>query len=284
MSTVWPRQYWGRNSPCSESRSVDFEEYYQKFDESGRLDRTSLERLRTADILSRCLPSTPARILDIGGGTGVYAFPLARAGYEVHLIDAVARHIEQAMAISDASSDGKLASCAVGDAKALVFEDRSADAALLLGPLYHLVERSDRVKALREAYRTLRAGGIVFVAAISRFASLIDGVSRNFIADNAFVEIVRTDLVTGQHRNPTQDANYFTTAYFHRPDELRDEMSDAGFSVEGIIGVEGPLWGFRIADWDNEARRELVLGLLRKVETEPSLVGASAHLIGVGRR
>ena len=112
-------------------------------------------------LLERFLPAPPARVLDIGGASGVYASWLSGRGYQVHLIDPVPLHREQAMA------DGRF-SVASGDARHLAEDDGSYDAVLLLGPLYHLTDRTDRVGALAEARRVTRPGGIVAAAVISR--------------------------------------------------------------------------------------------------------------------
>jgi ubiquinone/menaquinone biosynthesis C-methylase UbiE len=110
-----------------------------------------LEYLRTRELLARYLPPAPATVLDVGGGAGVYALPLAREGYSVHLIDAVPLHVEQAREASALQQDSPLASAQVGDARRLVWDDNSVDAVLLLGPLYHLTSRDDRLRALKEA-------------------------------------------------------------------------------------------------------------------------------------
>ena len=162
-------------------------------------------------------------IFDIGGAAGAYAFPLSGQGYVVHLIDPVEIHLEQAKARS-AASGTTLGSITKGDARCLSAQSNSADAVLLFGPLYHLVERSDRLMALREARRILKPKGVLIAAAISRFASRIDGVARGFFRDSDFRKIVTSDLATGQHRNPTNQTAYFTTAYFHRPEELAAEV------------------------------------------------------------
>jgi SAM-dependent methyltransferase len=103
------------------------------------------------------------------------------------------------------------------------------DGVLLLGPLYHLTCRDDRLQALREAYRVVRPGGVIAAAAISRFASTYDGLLRGFLEDSRFEEIVERDVREGQHRNPTGRPEWFTTAYFHHPEELRDEVIEVGF-------------------------------------------------------
>ena len=174
----------------------------------------------------RYLPPPPAVVFDIGGGPGVYACWLARLGYAVHLIDPVPLHVEQARQASAQQPDTPIARCTVGDARRLDQADASVDVALLLGPLYHLTERDDRVAALREAARIVRPGGVVLAVGISRFVSTLDGMAHGYLADPAFAHIVRDDLATGQHRNPTNHPAYFTTAYFHHPAELKGEMED----------------------------------------------------------
>jgi ubiquinone/menaquinone biosynthesis C-methylase UbiE len=165
-------------------------------------------------------------------------------------------------------------------------DDDSVEAVLLLGPLYHLTSRDDHLQALREAYRVVRPGGVVAAAAISRFASTFDGLLRGFLEDPGFEEIVERDVREGQHRNPTGRLEWFTTAYFHHPEELRDEVIEASFKVEVLVGIEGPGWVMPDLDsWlEDTPRRSRLLDAIRRVETEPSLLGASAHILVVGRR
>ncbi|MGH2617943.1 MAG: class I SAM-dependent methyltransferase [Thermomicrobiales bacterium] len=249
-------------------------------------DGTSrLELVRSQVLLSRFLPPAPATVLDIGGGPGAYAAWLAREGYQVHLLDAVPLHVTQAREASAQQPDHPF-TAAVGDARALPYGDESADAALLFGPLYHLTERGDRLQALAEARRVLRPGGVVLAAAISRYASLIDGLKRGYLADPGFVRIVERALDDGQHRNPQDHPGYFTTAYFHHPDELAQEIVAAGLSLDAVLAVEGP--GSLLPDlspwWDDPQRRDLLLAFIARVEAEPSLLGMGGHLMAVGRR
>jgi SAM-dependent methyltransferase len=195
----------------------------------------SLELVRTQQLLGRCLPAPPARIVDVGGGPATYAEWLAALGYDVHMVDPVPLHVEQARTVA-ASGPGFTAS--LGDARALDGPDGSADAVLLLGPLYHLTKRKDRVGALREAARVVKPGGVVAAAAISRFASLGDGLRTGRLDDPRFAEMVDRDLVDGQHRNDTDEPSWFTTAFFHHPDELPAEVADAGLQLEAVYAVE----------------------------------------------
>jgi len=262
--------------------------HYGDVDESSRL-RTGwfqLEQARTRELILRHMPPVPAIIVDAGGGAGAYACWLAGHGYQVHLIDPVPRHVEQARAASCQQSDHPLASAEVGDARRLPQGDATADAVLLLGPLYHLVEREDRLAGLREAHRVLRPGGLVWGAAISHFASLFDSLSSGFFDDSAFAPILARDLEEGQHRNTTGNPLYFTDAFFHRPEELAQEIVSAGFQVLDLVAIEGPGWLARDFDrlWNDAQQRERVLAAVRKVEHEPSVLGASSHIMAIARK
>jgi ubiquinone/menaquinone biosynthesis C-methylase UbiE len=248
--------------------------HYSHADESSRLGSGwfQLEQARTQELLLRHLPPAPATIIDVGGGAGIYACWLAALGYRVHLLDPVPKHVEQARAASSEQPQNPLASVELGDARQLIFADETADAVLLLGPLYHLVEREDRLECLREARRVVRPGGLVWGAAISRFASLFDSLSHGFFDDPVFAPIVAGDLEDGQHRNPTDNPIYFTDAYFHRPGELSREFLAARFQIVELVAIEGPGWLARDFDrlWQDPAQRERLL--------------ATSHMMAIGRK
>ena len=174
----------------------------------------------------------------------------------------------------------------MGDACALPWADEQVDGLLMFGPLYHVIDRHDRVQALKEAHRVLRQAGTLLAVGISRFASVLDGLRGGFLADPKFAAIVEQDLQDGQHRNPTGTPEYFTDAFFHHPDELRSEVAEAGFDVVGVYGVEGPCWLLQDFDewWNDETRRARLSHMARTLEAEPSLLGISAHLAAVGRK
>src|SRR5262245_48655004 len=262
--------------------------YYGQGIERDRLaaGQGALELARTQALLERYLPAPPAVVADVGGGPGRYAVWLAKRGYRVHLVDPVPLHVEQARAASKELRGATLAGAEVGDARVLGLSHASVDAVLLMGPLYHLPERGDRLQALAEARRVCRRGGVIVAAGISRFASTLDGLRAGYLEDPAFAAMAAGDRQDGRHRNPTGDPAYFTTAYFHRPGDLASEYAAAGLSHEATLAVEGPArlvpdLDARLAD---ERRRAVLLAAIASVETEPTLLGVSAHLLAVARR
>ena len=262
--------------------------YYERIDEADRLAKVGgqLELARMQELIRRFLPAPPGMVLDVGGGPGRYSCWLAEQGYDVHLIDAVEKHVKQARRASRSQPEHPLATATQGDARSLDHGDGSADAVLLMGPLYHLTDRSDRLSTLREARRVLKPGGLVVAKAINRFASLLSGLFKSYIDDPNFIPIVHRDLEEGQHRGQSDAPKYFTTAFFHRPEELEAEVREAGFDQLGLYAVQGP--GLIATDLEGRmsdpAKRAQLLDLIRAVEQEPTLLGVSTHLVVVATK
>lgn len=255
--------------------------YYEERDEENRLTRgaSQLEAERTRQLVGRHLMSPPATVLDVGGAGGAYSLWLAGEGYDVHLIDPVDRLVDEARRRSSGVQRG-LASCRVGDARELPFANESADAILLLGPLYHLTSKEDRLRALTEGRRVLRPDGVLIAAAITRWASALDALARDYFAIPGRAAVVERALKDGQHRN-LGGAGGFTTAFFHRPDELEDEVRESGLSPRVLYAVEGPAGYFPDFDerWADERQRGDMLRIAEALETEAYLLGASPHLL-----
>ena len=249
-------------------------EYYDRGGEDTRL-ADSIELLRTKVLLRRFLPAN-ASVLDVGGGSGVYASWLVEQGHDVKLVDPVPRHVRTAC-------DNGIHAVG-GDARALDEPDGSRDAVLLLGPLYHLLTREERVRALAEAGRVTR--DLVVAAVISRWAPLYEGMLRGAVDSPGFLPMLRDDLATGIRRG-TQNIPYgFTTCYFHRPEEITGEIADAGLTLVDLLPVEGmahwmPDIAERLSDPD---RRAVLLELLERTEREQATLGATSHLLAVARK
>lgn len=246
--------------------------YTTVFDEHSRLTTRSaqgpLEFARTQEIIRQHTPV--GRVLDVGGGTGVHARALQEAGYDVQLIDPVPRHVAQAQMAGVPAS--------LGDARALRFEDDAFDAALLLGPLYHLETAADRLLALKEARRVVRPGGRVLAAALSRYIAF----GKISLARKAPAELpAEWDALIS--RGAPVPGTRFPAGHHHSAEELHEEMETAGFSDVEVVGVEGPAGMLleSVDDSDPELQ-DAAHRIARAAGAVPGIRDFSAHLIGVG--
>lgn len=257
--------------------------FYSASDERTRLlGEFSLERIRSQQIISKVVGASQLRVLDVGGAAGVYSFWLAQLGHRVSLVDLTPKHVLQATDQNRASAY-KLESISESNATNLSFDDSSFDLVLLMGPLYHIQDKSLRVKAIRESIRVLKPGGHLVFACISRFASYVDGFRFDLVNDIEFRRILDRDLRTGDHTNTTDNPTYFTDAHLHLPEEIEEEVRLAGshyctlYAVEGVGSVVPG-----IDDRMKEVRfREYLLEKLQETEQERSIIGMSSHFMGV---
>jgi SAM-dependent methyltransferase len=255
--------------------------YTTSRDEAARLVDAAdgrLELLRTQELLRRHLPPAPADVLDVGGGTGAHSRWLAGDGHRVRLVDPVPHHVEAARAAGIGAD--------VGDARRLPVDDASVDVVFLAGPMYHLVEREDRDRALAEARRVLRPGGMLAVAAINRYASFFENAAIGVLEREGARAAVESIARTGVLFQPPR--GHFTTAFFHEPAQLLEEVAAAGF-VDGVVySVEGPAWGLlKAAERNGEKISDddplflSVLAAAQLAEPFPALMASASHLLAV---
>jgi SAM-dependent methyltransferase len=266
---------------ATDQRAVDqrVQEYYSGrtgWDEHARLTATSaqgpLEHARTQELIRRHL-APGARVLDVGGATGVHAAPLAADGYDVLLVDPVAGQVARA-------AEHGTFEARVGDARDLAgagLGDDEFDAVLLLGPLYHLATREDRLLALREAVRVTRPGGTVVAAAITRLAALVGGGYEMFPPATWQAILERGHAPAGIP---------FPAAHFHDVAELAAEAADAGLTDVVVHGVEGPAGGaLERVRLDAPEAPELIDAartLARALSTTPGVPDMSQHILAIG--
>lgn len=262
--------------------SPELQRIFEHYNAGGERERLSsprglLEFERSKEVIRRVLPPPGSTVADIGGGPGHYALWLADLGYKVIHRDLVPLHVEL---ISRANRADARIETGVADARSLDLDDASVDAVLLLGPIYHLERRSDRLQALAESRRVVRSGGPVFVAAISRWAARVDGVLRKRLYET-FPEVeVELESVERTGRMPPLFPGSFG-GYCHRPGQLLREVKRAMLEVVDLVAVEGP--AFWLADLDNrmadDVARRVVFETARALERVPELLGASPHLL-----
>ncbi|WKD32061.1 class I SAM-dependent methyltransferase [Streptomyces xanthophaeus] len=255
--------------------------FYTEYDEASRLRATAVGRLefqRTRELLRQRLPPAPARVLDVGGGPGTHARWLTRAGYEVLLLDPVPKHVEQARSLAPGCS------AALGDARDLPLPSESFEVVLLLGPLYHLADRADRLKALQEARRVAVPGGLVAAAGISRYSLMQDYTVSAGLSPELLAGEVSQVVSTGSY----DGSRGFTVVHFHTAAELTKEAIEAGINGVSVHGIEGPGWAYVVAAGrfaDQDAAGALLadaIATARLADKQGVLTDASAHVLAVG--
>jgi len=260
----------------------DIQAYYDKRveQEHGRLEHHQVERDITWRYLDKYLPPK-GKILDIGAATGAYAIPLAQKGYSVTAVDFSSKLIAACQKRVAEEKLGKKVTCLVADARNLSgVADRNFDAALLMGPLYHLVLEEDRKTALKEAFQRLKTGGIIFSTFISRYGIWGD-VMKNVPQMVKLQADLKSIIKRGRDSDhPAPEIQY--RAYFAKVSDVNALHKNAGFKKLVLAGVEPA----RVDDTSyNNLKgeiRQLWLDLLFSISTEKSALGASNHLLYIG--
>ena len=266
--------------------NTGIDRFYAKASEDKRLTfgLGPLELERNKELISRYLPANNSIVIDVGGGPGVYAEWLAEMGHNVHLIDPVSKHIQQAQKRS--AKLKKPFKALLGEARKLDFDDNFADVAILHGPLYHLQQRDDRIKALKEAYRVLKPNGAMLGFAINHTISTITGLLNGMIHDPQFMDMCQNELKTGLHNPPGNWPGILPEAFFHTPQELMDEVLEPGFSNLKLFAVEGMIWldSKYFESRSNPEKKDAMMALLKSTEEDRQLMPFSPHLMVSARK
>mmetsp|Transcript_3469 Transcript_3469/g.6079 ORF Transcript_3469/g.6079 Transcript_3469/m.6079 type:complete len:381 (-) Transcript_3469:150-1292(-) len=253
-----------------------------------------LERERVKDILQRYIvvPSISSgnrrTLIDCGCGNGHYGAWLGRRypTLDIIMLDPVRKCVELAEALVLENNLENQARVVLGSATTLPRISNSVDYILMDGPLYHISTRNGRRTALVEAYRVLCKGGILFAVGMSRYAFTLAALFGDLMNDDEQICSLFEELESGQHTNSSNDPGAFTSAFVHRPSQLQQELTDVGFEILSTLAVEGPVWLLHDLKefWNDPRKKALLFQIIRRIETEPSLLGSSAHFLIVARR
>lgn len=247
-----------------------------------RLERHRLEYDLTWRYLDQYLPGH-GTILEVGAATGRYTLALARRGYNLTAVDLSTANLETCQkALAEAGLEERVR-LVQADARDLAgVRDRDFDAALLMGPLYHLGQESDRKLALQQVFDRLRDGGVLFSAFISRLGIMGDLIRDlpNWVEDQV---AVRSHLQTGKRPDGYPRSGF--RGYFAHVDEITPLHEEIGFETLALAGVEPGI----SADDESYNRlegeqRRLWLELLYEISAESPIIGASRHLLYVGKK
>ena len=251
-------------------------------EEDQRLTRHQLERDITWRYLNDYLPCQGS-ILEIGAATGRYTLELAKRGYAVTAVDFSSGLIEKCrIRIANEGLTEKV-QFVVADARNLgeVGTD-GFDAVLLMGPLYHLVEKGDRETALSEAHKRLKPGGIMISALTTRLGLLgnLLKVRPQWIENQTEVR-----SIVEHGSNPENPRRGAFRGYFACVSEVSPLHESVGFETLVVAGVEP------VISADDEIynrlegkQRKLWLDLLYEVSSDKSIIGSSRHILYIGKK
>lgn len=260
--------------------------YYKNFDEKNRLQNDNSGKLEydmTMKILENNLPGNGV-ILDLGGGAGVYSFQLANKGYKVYLSDLSEDLINQAKAQKEDALVENLISCDVVNATNLnIYKNNQFDVVLLFGPLYHLLEESEREQCIKEMNRVLKPGGKVFASFIPYFSGSIAILDRYFRhPEQVDINNLSEVFETGKFNNSSDKG--FQEGYYPSTKEIEELFTKNGFVKIMIRSIRG--FGYEKEDsLYNIEEKEMfdkVISLIDRTSEEQSVIDMCGHAIYIG--
>lgn len=262
--------------------------YYKVFDEKNRLVNSPsgrLEYLVSIRLLERCLPGK-GTILDLGGGAGAYSFPLAAEGYRVFLADLSEELIQQAEE-QNAETEHPVLCNVVNATDLSLYNDEQFDAVLLMGPLYHLLEESERQQCLSEVRRVLKPGGTVFATFIPYLSGSIGVVDRSFFhPEQVNLDNLKEVFRSGRFNNLLEAG--FQEGYYPTSEEIEELFRKNGFTKDLIRSIRS--FGYRRenmifqAEEDNPELFEAILDLIEQTAEDKAILETCGHAVYVGRK
>lgn len=253
--------------------------YYEAYDEDGRLTTKygRVEFLTTVHYIEKYI-NTGMRILEIGAGTGRYSHFLARQGYEVDAVELMKKNIE---GFRKNTQPGENIRIFEGSAVDMPFlETEGYDMTLMLGPMYHLFTEKEKIRALSEAIRVTKPGGILMVAYCGADAAIyqagfIRGRVRQLIADQML------DAVTFRAHSEPKDL-----FELHRKEDIDALMANfPSMARLHYVGADMLAHYMRAAiDEMDEEVFDLYLRYHLTVCERPDMVGVSNHILDIFRK
>lgn len=262
-------------------------EYYSRFDEWGRLDREPLEFIINLHYIRKHLNAV-SNVLDNGAGPGKYSLELAKLGHRVTLSDLTPRLVEVAREkAEELGLAERFGGFHVRNAVCLEgLADQAYDAALMMGPMYHLQREEERASAVKELHRVTKQGGLVFVAFQSRMRMTITSLQYpQFWKPNDNMETIQEFYDEGCFNH--QDPGRFTGAYYFNVADIQPFMEKHGF--EGVDLIASSSIGTLLTQeqkqyWIDRGEYDRMTDFLISIANDPSILGVSSHLLYIGRR
>lgn len=282
-------------------QKTELEKYYEKFDEDHRLKTrhgqveffvtmknilaaangeflkaqegaSASERSQDQEWAASARPNVPLKILDVGAATGAYSVPLSRQGFDVTAVELVQSNLEKLRAKHEKVK------CWQGDARDLSFLDDAAfDIVLLLGPLYHLHTEEDKLKALSEAARVAKKGGLIFCAyTMNEYA-----VTQYCFGQNKIKENFAAGQIDKSFKTVSRDGDLYS---YVRLEDINALKEKSGLERVKIFSPDGPADYMRreLNAMDQETF-DFFKNYALEISERPELLGAGSHLVDVLR-
>jgi len=255
-------------------------DFYSHYDEDGRLSpkHGMVEFLTTMRYVEKYIKPGD-RVIEIGAGTGRYSHALARRGYAVDAVELVEHNIE---IFRENTLPGETVTVTQGNALDLsAFPDKEYDITLLLGPLYHLYSREDKRRAIAEAIRVTKPGGVIFAAYVISDGCLLDeGFNRGNIDVADYIERGLIDARTFAAKSEPRDLFELV-----RKEDIDGLM--AGFLAERLhyVAADGcALFMRESIDAMDADQFDLYLKYHFATCEREDLLGITSHAIDIFRR
>ncbi|WP_310603547.1 class I SAM-dependent methyltransferase [Anaerosporobacter sp.] len=253
--------------------TIELEKHYNKFCEDKRLTRRhgQVEYITSMKYIHECLENmTDVKILDVGAGTGRYSVQLANEGYDVTAIELVKYNL--GILKSKKSTVNAMQGTALDLSR---FEDNTFDMTLVFGPMYHLYKQEDKVKALEEAKRVTKVGGVILVAYIMNEYSII---THGFKGNN-MKECIETGKITEDFHSVSEPEDLYD---YVRIEDINGLNEEVGLRRLKLIAADGPANYMRpVLNAMDEETFELFVKYHLTTCERPELLGASSHTLDI---
>lgn len=252
--------------------------FYDKYDEDSRLTSKHgmIEYITTMKYVEKYL-KPGMRILEIGAATGRYSHAFARKGYQVDAVELVEHNIK---IFKQNTTKGEPLTITQGNAMDLSeFKSDTYDITLLLGPMYHLFTREDQVKALSEAIRVTKRGGVIFAAYCMGDASVL---SYGFIQGEIYNLIKKCMLNTETFETFSKPWDIFE---LYRKEDIDNLRAEFHVTQLHFVATDGYTNHMRdTVDQMDERMYELYLKYHLAICERPDMVGYSHHTLDIFRK